>query len=131
MDGYGPWHQHVESWLASPLRRDASLLVLKYEDLLEQPVQNLTAAVEFLGVPVAPERAEEAIRAYSADSMRERERRSRFHARQKRRDIMFVRTAGPGDWAGAFSADDEELFERVTGGLLRRLGYAHAHPDGE
>jgi hypothetical protein len=130
VDGYGPWHQHVESWLASPLTRRESLLVLKYEDFLEQPVQNLSAAMEFLGMPVARERAEETIRIYSAERMRERERLSRFHEKKKRRDIMFVRTAGPGDWARTFSAADEELFARVTGDLLRRLGYAHAHPHG-
>jgi hypothetical protein len=130
VDGYGPWHEHVESWLASPLTRSASLLVLKYEDFLEQPVQNLSAAMEFLGTPVARGRAEETIRIYSAERMRERERLSRFHAQQKRTDIMFVRTAGSGDWARTFSAADEEIFARVTGDLLRRLGYAHAHPHG-
>ena len=44
---------------------------------------------------------------------------------------MFVRTAGPGDWARTFSAEDQELFARVTGDLLRRLGYADARPDGQ
>lgn len=130
VDGYGPWHRHVESWLDSPLRESGSLLVVKYEDLLEEPLQNLSAAMEFLGKPVAPERAEEAIRTYSAERMRERERLSRFHAKQKRSDIMFVRTAGSGDWAGTFSAEDEQLFAQVTGGLLRRLGYADARPPG-
>jgi hypothetical protein len=55
--------------------------------------------------------------------MRERERVSRFHEKKKRRDIMFVRTAGSGDWARTFTAQDEELFGQVTGDLLRRLGY--------
>jgi hypothetical protein len=56
--------------------------------------------------------------------MRERERHSRFHEEQKRSDIMFVRTAGSGDWARTFAAADEELFTQVTGDLLPRLGYA-------
>jgi hypothetical protein len=86
--------------------------------------------MEFLGMPAAQDRVEEAIRTYSAERMRERERRSRFHSKQKRRDIMFVRTAGPGDWERAFSKEDEELFARVTGDLLRRLGYADARPPG-
>ena len=130
VDGYGPWHEHVRSWLGSPLRQGVSLLVLKYEDFLERPVQNLSATMEFLGMPVARGRAEETIRIYSAERMRERERLSRFHEKQKRRDIMFVRTAGPGDWTRTFSAEDEELFARVAGDLLQRLGYAHAHPHG-
>jgi hypothetical protein len=56
--------------------------------------------------------------------MRERERSSRFHEKQKRTDIMFVRTAGKGDWASTFTAPDEELFRRVAGAQLERLGYA-------
>jgi hypothetical protein len=55
--------------------------------------------------------------------MRERERASQFHERKKRPDIMFVRTAGSGDWTEAFSKSDEALFDEVTGGLLGRLGY--------
>jgi hypothetical protein len=113
----------VESWLASPLHEDGSLLVLKYEDLLKEPVQNLSAAMEFLGRPVGREQVDEAVRMHSAERMRERERQSRFHEDQKRSDIMFVRTAGPGDWARTFSAEDEELFARMTGSLLPRLGY--------
>ena len=131
VDGYGPWHQHVESWLASPLRQGASLLVLKYEDLLTHPAHDLSAAMEFLGMPAAQDRVEETIHKYSAERMRERERLSRFHSKQKRRDIMFVRTAGRGDWARTFSAEDEELFAGVTGDLLERLGYGNAHPHGQ
>ena len=123
VDGYGPWHEHVASWLDSPLAREGSLLALRYEDLLGQPVENLSTTMEFLGVPVARERAEETVRAYSADRMRERERASQFHERKKRQDIMFVRTAGSGDWREAFSGEDRELFAEVTGGLLERLGY--------
>jgi Sulfotransferase domain len=123
VDGYGPWHKHVESWLASPLRQGASLLVLKYEEFLQEPVENLSAAMEFLGMPVGRGQAEETIRVYSAERMRQRERLSRFHEKQKRRDIMFVRTAESGEWARTFTAEDEQLFAQVTGDLLRRLGY--------
>jgi hypothetical protein len=126
VDGYGPWHQHVESWLASPLRSRGSLLVLKYEDVLKEPVQNLSTVMEFLGRPVAREQAEETVRAHSAERMRERERHSRFHEQQERKEIMFVRTAGSGDWARTFTAEDEELFAQATGDLLRRLDYEGA-----
>ncbi|MGH2925444.1 MAG: sulfotransferase domain-containing protein [Solirubrobacterales bacterium] len=122
-DGYGPWHRHVESWLASPLAGNGSLLALKYEDMLADPVEKLTEATGFLGVSVEPERAEETVRAYSAERMRERERDSRFHEQKKRPDIMFVRTAGAGDWTQLFTDRDEALFAEVTGGLLGRLGY--------
>jgi sulfotransferase family protein len=124
VDGYGPWHEHVESWLDSPLHDRGSLLVLRYEDFLEEPVENLCAAMESLGLPVATEQAAEAVRRNSAERMRERERESRFHEQQKRRDIMFVRTATSGDWARTFTAEHEELFAQVAGDVMERLGYA-------
>jgi hypothetical protein len=126
VDGYGPWHEHVRSWLESPLHGDGSLLVLKYEDMLADPTENLCAAMEFLGVPVERERAEQTIREYTAERMREKERGTRFHERKQRRDIMFVRKAKAGDWAEAFTPEDEEFFRNETGGLLERLGYSSA-----
>jgi hypothetical protein len=123
VDGYGPWHHHVESWLASPLQENGSLLVLKYEDLLTDPVQGLGRVMEFLGRPVSREQAEESVRTYSAERMREQEKRSRFHEQQKRRDIMFVRTAESGGWVETFTPEDEALFKTVAGDVLERLGY--------
>lgn len=123
VDGYGPWHEHVRSWLESPLHEDGTLLVLRYEDMLADPADNLCAAMEFLGVPVERERAEQTISEYTAERMRERERRTRFHERKQRQDIMFVRKAKAGDWAETFTPEDEELFLSATGGLLERLGY--------
>jgi hypothetical protein len=131
VDGYGPWHEHVESWLASPLREEGSLLVLKYEDLLQDPVVNVSKAMDFLGATVERERAEEAVDRYSADRMRQQERQSRFHEKQKRHDILFVRTAESGDWGRTFSPEDEELFARVTGDLPRRLGYGDRRGAGD
>jgi hypothetical protein len=124
VDGYGPWHEHVRSWLSCPLREQGSLLVLKYEDLLADPVDNLSVAMEFLGVPVERQLAARTVEAYTAERMRERERQTRFHERKQRRDIMFVRSAQAGGWTQTFSPEDEELFDRATGGLLERLGYA-------
>jgi Sulfotransferase domain len=123
VDGYGPWHEHVESWLSSPLDQGSELLVVRYEDLLNEPVRKLSAVMEFLGTPVTRERAEEAVHTYSAERMRERERFSRFHEKKKRRDIMFVRAAASGDWVRTFTPEDEELFARLTGNVLWRLGY--------
>jgi hypothetical protein len=123
VDGYGPWHEHVSSWLGCPLRQHGSLMVVKYEDLLADPTGKLTAAVEFLGVPVGPDRIEQTVGVYTADRMRARERTSRFHERKQRRDIMFVRSARAGDWAETFTPSEEELFAQATGGLLERLGY--------
>jgi Sulfotransferase domain len=40
------WHQHVEAWLQNP--HDARMLVIKYEDLLSQPVEQLERFCRFI-----------------------------------------------------------------------------------
>ena len=65
VDGYGPWHEHVRSWLESPLHEDGSLLVLRYEDMLADPADK---PVRRDGVPRragGAERAEQTIREYT------------------------------------------------------------------
>ena len=125
VDGYGPWHEHVRSWLESPLHEDGSLLALRYEDMLADPADNLCAAMEFLGVPVERERAEQTISEYTAERMRERERRTRAStsASSGRTSCSCARprrATGP----RRSPREDEELFLSATGGLLERLGYS-------
>ena len=73
---------------------------------------------------VERERAEETMREYTAERMRERERQSRFHERKKRQR-HHVRAQGRGPAIGPRRSppEDEELFAQVTGDLLERLGY--------
>ena len=125
VDGYGPWHQHVESWLASPLRRARLAAGPQVRGPPRRPGR------EPVGGDGVPRRAGRSRAGGGDDRDLQRREDARagaasraFTEQQKRKDIMFVRTAGAGDWAGTFSTEDNELFARVTGDLLRRLGYA-------
>ncbi|HEX3799258.1 MAG TPA: sulfotransferase domain-containing protein [Verrucomicrobiae bacterium] len=42
------WHEHVEAWTQNPF--DAQMIVIKYEDMLEQPVTELERFCEFIGL---------------------------------------------------------------------------------
>ena len=107
-----------------PAAADGSLLVLKYEDLLNEPVRNVSRGdgVPWQAGPRERGRGDGRTRT-ARTGCGSASAHSRFHEEQKRSDIMFVRTAGSGDWARTFTAEDEELFARVTGDLLPRLGY--------
>jgi hypothetical protein len=121
VDGYGPWHRHVESWLGSPLEQSGSLLVLKYEELLKEPVRNVSAAMEFLGAGLGNKGRGDG-RRVQRGRMRERERQSRFHEDEAKRHHVRAHR-GSGGVGSDLCTEDEELFARVTGDLLPRLGY--------
>src|SRR5690625_1459222 len=55
----GNWSEHVQSWVNA---RDIPVHAMRYEDMKEAPHETFTAMLEFLGVPVDPERVDRAVR---------------------------------------------------------------------
>ena len=121
VEGYGAWHEHVESWLARP--RAPRALVVRYEDLLADTPSELARVAGFLGVRVDDATLHAVVESNTATRMRSKEDDSALLARRKRNDVPFVRRAAAGTWTEAFDDDDLERFERVAGAALRRLGY--------
>lgn len=124
VDGYSPWHRHVESWLASPLSDDDFMLLVRYEQLHRNPLQELARVASFLKLDTDEESLLRAVEANRADRMREKEQRSAVLSGRAKRDIPFVRHAGPGASKDEFSDEDRRLFDTVAGDALARLGYA-------
>jgi hypothetical protein len=121
VDPYGPWGDHVESWLGSPAAAEGLLLTLRYEDMLADPVRELARVASFLSVEAGDAELRAAVEANTADRMRERERDSEFHRREGER--MFVRAARAGQWHEVFSDADARRFEERFGSALARAGY--------
>ena len=123
MDHYGPWHDHVRSWLEGPRSRPGALHIVRYEDTLENPARELRRLLSFVGASAPESTVAEVVDRYRFEKMRERELQSRFHARQQRQDILFMRKGEAGDWRNVFSSADETRFLRVAGRALARAGY--------
>lgn len=123
-DGYGGWGEHVRSWLNSPFAAAGTLHVLRYEDVLAEPVAAVEAAATFLGAPVDPVRTAAVVAANAADRMRAKEPTSMHLASDTRRAVPFVREAAAGGWNRWFSDDDRRCFMSVYGDELELLGYA-------
>lgn len=124
VDGYGTWERHVRSWLSSPLAGDGGLLLVRYEDLLEDARGELGRVAGFLGVEARTEELDRAVERNTIERMRSREQGSRFQKRMRRKHIPFVRKGVAGDWTATFSPDDHARFLRAAGDLLADLGYA-------
>ncbi len=122
---YGPWGDHVMSWLA--MRKDNSnFIMLRYEDLLDNPRAELARVASFLRIPATRQRLDKAIRLSSASRMRELERLQSHlwvSTRKSRQDMPFVRSARAGDWRDALEPSSVFQIEASWGETMQRLGY--------
>jgi hypothetical protein len=121
-------------WTSSPPRQRGSparsssanwwpsLVEIRYEDLLETPIETLGRVADFLGLAAPDDALSEAVAANTAQEMRQRERAGGplFPANPGGR---FVRAGRAGSWKDHFSAEDLSLFLQQTDGVLAQLGY--------
>ena len=116
---HSSWSNHVVSWTPSP---DPHLLVLRYEDLLADPIERFGRVVRFLGGPPAPERLERAVRFSSFDVLSDQERQHGFTERPAAAD-RFFRTGQAGRWRNILRPDQAARIERDHGAVMQRFGY--------
>jgi len=122
---YGSWGENVGSWFY--LRRDSpGFLLVRYEALLSDGMEQLGRIAEFLGLPRDPQRLKFALEQSSADRMRELEKKQAHlwsSTRETRPDKPFVRVAKAGGWKAELPSTCVAAVELAWGGLLRDLGY--------
>jgi hypothetical protein len=122
---WGTWGENVGSWL-STRSGQPSFLLIRFEDMLERPQEELTRLGEFLGVAVTPEILERAISRSSAENMREIEKKQQdswVGAKNHRKDIPFVGSAKAGGWKTKLPEDCVRKIESAWGNLMISLGY--------
>ena len=62
------WAEHVDAWMPNPCR--AQMLMIKYEDLLSEPVRELERACQFAGITREPDHLESIAKAASFRNLR-------------------------------------------------------------
>jgi hypothetical protein len=120
ISGFAPWHRHINSWLDSPLAGTPNILVLRFEDLRQNPFEGFSRMAEFLGVDADPDRIRRAIANNSLDKMKEKERIEPQRASVKDR---FVRSGSVQGWCSKLTPAQVEFIEKHAGNALARLGY--------
>ena len=122
----GNWGDHVTSWLST--RQDTSgFIILRYEDLIVNPAQELVKVAHLLGIDPARARLARAVELSSADRMRQLEttQGSRWvQTRFTRQDKPFVRKASSGGWRAVLPAESVAQIEAAWGHIMSALGYA-------
>lgn len=109
------WSEFIDSWL------DHDVPVVKYEDLLTQPVDELVRVTRRLtGTAVTQEKAQEIVDKYSFKKMSGR--------KQGQEDKKsFVRKGIAGDWKNNFTAEACRVFDQFGGNQLIKAGYEPDH----
>jgi hypothetical protein len=82
------WSVHVESWTA---RGEAGVLVLRYEDLLDNPLKGFRKVESFLGVKKDPARLKKAVRFSAFEQLKQQERKDGFIEKHENAKVFFRR----------------------------------------
>lgn len=116
------WSEHVLSWVDVPA---LNCQVLRYEDMLMDPVAAFTGAVRFLGLPDDPVRIEKAIRFSDFQELAGQEAERGFYERPPRAE-RFFRHGKSGSWRNRLSPEQIARIVADHGEVMRRFGYLDA-----
>jgi len=120
INAFGPWQDHVNSWLDSPIADTSNLLVMRFEELRQNPTENFARIADFMGVNPGAALISNAVAHNSLESMKEKERVAPQRASVKGR---FVRTGSVQGWRAKLTPEQIQLIEHYAGSTLQRLGY--------
>lgn len=122
---YGSWGENVASWFYTR-RDDPRFLLVTYEALQAQAIEELARIAHFLNIPEDRDRLAFAVQQSTADRMRELEKKQAHlwsSTKETRKDKPFVRSAKSGGWKVDLPEASLVEVESEWGGLMREIGY--------
>lgn len=124
-DRWGSWADNVMSWVTMRQNQNGFLL-LRYEDIVNDPEQELAKVAAVLNIDSPPERLRRAAQLSSADHMRNLEKEQHHLWKQinkTRSDKPFVRAASSGGWRLSLPQSCVEQIESAWKPAMQILGY--------
>jgi hypothetical protein len=127
----GSWGENVGSWVAArqngkKFQSGQNFLLVRYEDMVDDPKSELGRIARFLGIDPKAERLAKAVERSSADRMRKLEKLQGHlwsSTKDTRQDRPFVRAAKAGGWRTGLPTSCIREIESAWGRLMRELGY--------
>lgn len=113
------WSEHVLSWVDAP---GLDCLTIRYEDMLNRPLQTFTEACRFLQLPADAGRIEKAIRFSSFNILSGQEAQHGFKERPIKTQ-RFFRQGKSGAWRDQLSAGQIQKIVADHHVVMRRFGY--------
>ena len=114
------WSRHVHSWTHTP---NPTLLTLRYEDMLDQPLKSFGSVAKFLGLDVARPRLDKAMKLSSFKVLKAQEQRKGFIERPAHADAAFFREGKAGQWKKILTPAQVARIDADHGDQMRRFGY--------
>lgn len=124
-EAWGNWGENVASWIYTRGDRE-NFLLCRYEDLLENPVKELSRIAFFMGLKAKPETLQQAVDRSSADRMRAMEKLQSdvwVVTKARRKDVPFVGGAKSGGWRKSLPQKCVLQIEDAWGELMVKLDY--------
>jgi hypothetical protein len=116
------WHEHVEAWMANPHRAD--FLLVKYEDLKQEPVRELRRMAEFAGLKPEDSALAAAVGNAGFEKQQRREKALGWDDPAWPKDRAFVRRGVVGSFKDEMPPEALAEFLREAGPTLAKHGYA-------
>lgn len=115
----GSWSEHVSAWSDC----DAfPTLIVRYEDLLAEPVAQFTAMLEFLGMSPVAKQVAFAVEATRFEALRHDEDANGF-MKMPRPDDRFFRKGIRDDWRTTLTQDQARRVVADHAAVMERFGY--------
>jgi len=119
------WHEHVEAWMENPYK--ARMIIIKYEDLIAEPVRQLERFCVFSGIEAETSDLERASERTTFAKMLDREKRRGTCFDEDSpwpKDRLFRRRGVVGSFRDEMPDEILKAFLLEAGSTLEKQGYA-------
>jgi hypothetical protein len=115
----GSWSENVGSWTARP---HPAILVVRYEDLMSEPLKHFGAVARHLLMTPNEDQLAKAVELTGFERLREKESKAGFVERPETTS-QFFRAGRSGQWRDTLSDAQVERMVAAHAPLMRRFGY--------
>lgn len=113
------WSAHATSWLESGLR----LTLVRYEDLIADPVRAFGAIAIAFGRSASDDQLAAAVEAARFEALQAQEAREGFREASRHAPKRFFGSGRAGGWRDRLTAMQADRIVRDHGAVMRKLGY--------
>jgi hypothetical protein len=114
----GSWSAHVESWAGG-----RKILVLRYEDMLDQPAREFGKVIGFLGDDAEPARLAKAIEFSNFETLAQQEAVEGYHAGGPNAGSAFFRQGRAGQWRDILTKVQRQKIETDHADTMKGFSY--------
>lgn len=117
------WQEHVNSWVGSKDADERSnMIVIKYEDLKSNTVENIKIITNFIGLIINEEDILLAISNSSLSNMKEKEEQG-LRKGEDNEKMLFIGNGKSGDWKNFLSMPQVDLIQKYSYLPMKKFNY--------